>query len=160
MHRKHLLTLAVVFATLVTAGCSGDDGHDALETSIADEAVTTTTTTATTLPPGPPCFGLVQADELPEGSASVVQDLAEWALEPEPSVGCEVESGVLKVRQDGSGFVIAIVDDCDSFESGDIPPPELQPAVDQSWVCWEIEVTPDGVMMGFQQRLGWEIETS
>ncbi len=150
MQPKHLLTLTVVLATLaMSAGCGGEDGPEAAEVSLADETVATTTTlpVATTLPIGPPCFGLVQVDKLPDWAGGLAfgerHNLPGGFVDLRSAVGCEVEGGVLNVVEDGR-FTVAYVESCDSFDSSDIPSQELRPEADQGWICQE--PTGDGGM--------------
>jgi len=148
MYRGTVRTLLVVIALAVTAGCGGEG--DEAASSAVDPAATTLVEEAaavtTTLPAGPPCFGLVQVDQLPEGWAVLLNfDVADWM----PDVGCEIEAGVLRVSEDGH-FRSAFVDACASFESTDIPSEDLWPASNQRWVCHEV----GEASLSFTQREG------
>lgn len=124
--RKRLLALTVFLAAVVvSAGCGSSDG---------DEAATTDT-----LPAGPPCFGLVQADKLPDWAGGLAFGESHSLgggnfVDLTSTVGCEIEEGVLRINKDGR-FIQAFVDDCESFESSDIPAQELRPAGDDRWTC-------------------------
>jgi len=98
-----------------------------------------------TLPPGPPCFGLVQADRLPDWAGGLAfgekHSLPTGFTDLTSVVGCEVEGGVILINEDGH-FFNAYVNDCVNFESSDIPPKELRPASDDPWIC--IQPAGDG----------------
>ncbi len=68
-------------------------------------------------------------------------------------VGCEIEEGVLTVNEEGDDrlFGSAYVEDCDGFQSSDIPSEELRPAADDRWICRE---PLDDGGMAFTQREG------
>jgi hypothetical protein len=107
-----------------------------------------------TLSAGPPCFGLIQADKLPDwagGLAFGEMHSSDGSFTDLTSVvGCKVEGGVILINEDGR-FFSAYIDDCENFESSDIPPEELRPASDDPWIC--NQPTGDGGIQ-FMQRKG------
>jgi len=126
---------------LLLPACS-DTADDSADTTLAPVA-TTVETTSTTLPAGPPCFGLVQDASLPDWAGGHAfgeyHDLGGGSFVDLTSLaGCEIEGGVLKVNVEIARLsaIGAYVEDCDGFESIDIPPQELQPAADERWICY------------------------
>jgi hypothetical protein len=125
-----VLTLLAV-ATLVMTGC-GDDA----ENEAANE---------TTLPPGPPCFGLVQVYNVPDWAGGLAlgerHDVGDSVFDLTATVGCAIDQGMVVVR--GGSVASAFVDDCDGFDSDDIPPQELRPPADRHWGCLQDIGTDD-----------------
>jgi len=139
---------AVLLLLSLLVGCG--DGDEAAKVSTADETAATTAT----LSASPPCFGLVQADKLPDWAGGLafgeIHSFGGGSTDLRSVVGCEVEGGVIVINEDGR-FFHAYVDDCECFESSDIPPQELRPAGDDRWICFQ--PTGDGGI-GIMQREG------
>ena len=143
-----------VLALMAIPGCDAGEGGDVAEVSLAGE----TAVVSTTLPAEWPCFGLAQGAALPDWAGGLAfgeyHDLGGGSFVDLTSlVGCEIEEGVLTVNEETEDrlFGGAYVEDCDGFQSSDIPPEELRPAVDDRWICRE---PLEGGGLGFTQREG------
>lgn len=128
------LGLVVLILGLALGGCGGD-------------TTASTTSSTTTLPPGPPCFGLPDADTLPDWAGSleigVRHEQGSGFTDLTDTVGCAVEQGVVLIRAE-DGFVRqAYVDNCVEFEADSIPVAELRPPAGENWTC-RMPVVSDG----------------
>lgn len=135
--KAHTIVVPITLALLIAA-CGGADGGDEVSPTDGIEA------TSTKAPAGAPCFGLAQVATLPDWAGGLAfgerHDLAGGSFVDLTSrVGCEIERGVVTVNKESEDrlFGSVYVEDCDGFESSDIPPQELRPAADDRWICYE-----------------------
>lgn len=150
MSSKKLLqqVFGLMLAVFLLAGCGSSNGGEAAKVSTADKTATAT------LSAGAPCFGLIQADKLPDWAGSLAFGKKHSLggnnfVDLTSMVGCKVEGGVILI-EDGR-FVQAYVNDCKSLKSSNISPQELRPGSGDSWVC--VQPTGDGGIQ-FVQREG------
>ncbi len=123
----YVLTLIV----LLLVGCSG---------SQPEPTATHTPEPTATLPPQPPCYGLTQANSLPEWAGGLAFGekhtfgLGEFT-DLTNMTGCEVEGGVIAMHNENGKFLLAYVDNCDSFELNILPGLPIPTQVGDSWIC-------------------------
>lgn len=151
MHSRRVFVPLFVLGLMAIPGC---DSGDVAEVTLAGE----TAAVSTTLPSEWPCFGLAQVGALPDWAGGLAfgeyHDFGGGSfVDLRSLVGCEIEEGVLTVNEEGRErlFGSAYVEDCDGFQSSDIPPEELRPAVDDGWVCHQ---PVEGGGLAFRQREG------